>query len=435
MAIKTINESALTAIGDAIRAKTESEDLLAVADMPTAIKGIKGGEFLYSSWDMAYKSLRPAHWMKPPLTMDEIVKQYLGITLSSSSYTEQACGFNYGLVRTKSDLEFSYSGYNDGAVINFYLVNDNGTQVLAEGFTPKAGYHKAISIPTSLMTFNEVDEYYECYILIVGGYNWMAPAAAAPAEGFFENIYDLHVHYAGTEAINSANYWTSTKSFLGNLTNCQFFRFTKENPTVSFELGSTILLPNALMIESSSTKNTIGGPSLIYGKLDYSNSSFALTIPTKIVAKNLEIRLYGTATTASTKYYTAVLNFSQSGYESLQNFIIGYDGQAKTTETVPVYLTISGYKPPSNRFIIDNSGSNPITLYKIEFSRLSAPTYGAQLQEATLRTVVDMLKSGELTKSTTSTQTWKIVDSSLVSEKLREDLASLSEDGITITFI
>ena len=44
MAIKTIDETKLSAIGDAIRSKTGNSELLTVDEMPTEIESIEGGE-------------------------------------------------------------------------------------------------------------------------------------------------------------------------------------------------------------------------------------------------------------------------------------------------------------------------------------------------------------------------------------------------------
>lgn len=278
MAIKTIDDTNLTAIADAIRAKgvtgswKPSEMAAAIASIQSSGGNEDSLSSVYNSAEEAYQGLRPAYWM-PLVDMDwyrENVKT-------------EADGYKmWGIALIRSDVpsaNFNWGFSNEAAYIDIY--DGNTLTKLGELQAGKGRDYKINN--SSFFIKNPVDGKYEmilCWATVKSD-----PAVYIPkSSAGYGDIYDLDLYYKMAKGTTNSNYNSYATNFGEYFTNVRFFRLRIPDNRGYYAMGNFWATPDGPLqvvrechIYPYSTSRTIKVTGLKYIKCDDASSSSSIS--------------------------------------------------------------------------------------------------------------------------------------------------------------
>lgn len=316
MAKGLVEQSSLTAIADAIRAKGV-EGSWKPAEMAGAIASIQGGggdsEKFYENAEEAYQDLRPKHWPTMP-----------DATTLLSGDDDTSAGIWVWLIRSPNQsITLSINDNQSNSRVIPYIYQNSTWNSLN-----KYWYWDGETLNlTSYMTLNPTDNMYEC---VLG----LKDTSSGSSTFFFFNnsnftlsystsmkyIVDLDAYYNSTENISNSNYLNGNV-FANVFRGLWFLRLRKKNRDTAIVMQAMARFANLRVIREhewnvESTGKNIYSPLLQYYKLT----------------------TYGTGSISQ-----AITNQSGNGIGGRQIEITHRAGTANGYQSLSLYLGQEGY--------------------------------------------------------------------------------------------
>lgn len=271
MAKGLVEQSSLTAIADAIRAKGV-EGNWKPAEMAGAITSIQGGggsetindpALKYSNAEEAYQDLRPAHWM-PLMDMNEIMEAYPDKSV-----------YMIGLARVKSNPTLKYG--NSAGTQSVYVYVDGE---LVGSVEKRNLYNNPVTLNKATFKLNETDGYYEAIIVMVCEDSSQSPYWYSSNISGFTCFFDFDMYINLDTFSNNTNYYGNMGTTLSNV---RFARLRTKVPNlVSFGTSgwnseSLEVVRRSDFNNGNSSSRSIKGPNMKYLNVYNNNSNPHIT--------------------------------------------------------------------------------------------------------------------------------------------------------------